>query len=898
MDVRDVRARAIERAFDGLRAMDHGREDDDGRTTTETDENARRRREKTREKSAKTPSSRTNEDIERARAFRRAFASTNDGDGDGDEVGDENDERARAFRRALMKRMEGDEGEESPSASARASAGAALVARMSARVFVREFAELSAMYGKLVSVDLDGMRQGNDLGDGRMRGRGAARARERGLATALTRARALSDASGVRRDAATCVETVIPSALRAMSRGNVRAYELARVAATTHPNALRANACGLEAACAKALRESSRASERQAAIRLLATLPRVAGDAQAWSEYARRLMRVASDGMNRAFEGAEDGAARRALDAALEPAGEAAPAGFGVGGLGATAIECAITGMRCLEEMLRTRFSTAVPMPNAAVVELVARALDVDGGAAVAVPGTLPTPVDPELVFELPRVHEAALALLEALLVSAQTTAIPQAGRIARALEGVLRRSAPTAAHLDRSKPARSCMRARARAHDTIASACYALGGACASGELASAVAAYVIQDAKPRGARKSAVDGATKENTSSGKKRKKKGGAWGAATAEGLNDLNTAALLDDMNGPAAGTTAMEAMKLQTSALHALAAFCNVGGAMLAPSVRTKLDSAVAHATAQVIERPLWDDFDDIMVRRRDAVYDALLASVLAPRPFRSPNLPLAIAVFSKGAQDPATSKKCTQAAMAINALLHPSAPPLAPQALAPPREEHDDRTNDVAPQWSMFASYHEAPRDKIAPNASRASAIDAEPANAPKVARTTVRAASPTANASPIEDEDADHEMDIDATTSAMPEIRESVPFLGASAASGGFGAIAKSTPAFASTTKAPPYDFISLSAAPTKNARTRAEMWEITSEPIDLGNGKPKVVMALSDDSDGELPEIHSGTTDEDDDDEVAEENDGDASDEDDGEEENEDEENEEEE
>ena len=45
---------------------------------------------------------------------------------------------------------------------------------------------------------------------------------------------------------------------------------------------------------------------------------------------------------------------------------------------------------------------------------------------------------------------------------------------------------------------------------------------------------------------------------------------------------------------------------------------------------------------------------------------------------------------------------------------------------------------------------------------------------------------------------------------------------------------------------------------------------MWDTNPEPVGLGSGKSKVVMELSDDSDGELPEIHSGDDEDDEDDE----------------------------
>ena len=757
-----------------------------------------------------------------------------------------------------------------------------LSASCGTRAFVRALGAWSGILAEGVRADGDGAS-----------GARAASARRDALRTTLTRAAGLVDVPGVRKDASSAIAVAMPGVLKALARGVVDAFALVTTCARLHPSALRAHAATLETQCVTTLAESTNARVRESAVVLLASLPRISGDPATWSEHARRLMCAAQNALNRAFEGAEDGDLKRQLDAMLTPQNESLPVLLGA--LGGDDVEDAITSMRCLEEMLQTRFSTPVPLPNAAVTTLAARVLNVDGTAVASVPGLPPSPVSPELIIALPRLHTAALALLEAILRTASTTAIPQAGRVARALEGILRRGAPTASHFEQGEPFRMCMHVRACAHDAIATAAYALGGASASGELAAAVAAYVIQDAKPCGTGKSAMANVGNKAHASGKKRKK-GGAWGAATAEGLNDLTTAAILDDMSGPTAGSAATEAAKLQTSALRALTALCNVGGAMLSPNVRTKLDSAVAQATAQVNELTFTDDVEDVMANRRDAVYDALLASVLAPRPFRSPNLPLAVATFSKGAEDPATAKKCTQLAMALNALLHPSAPPLAPQAIAPPREDADARSNGAAPQWSTFAAYHEASKDNVASNALRASVNDYYKANEPiKAADITSVDVAPSVDA-PVNAATADdRDMDVDAAVEFTPAAPVAVPkthetaratFQSSAAASSGFAVAAKSAPtsfAQSSAATAPPNDFISFSAAPPKSARTRADMWETNPEPVGLGSGKSKVAVELSDDSDGELPEIHTGDDEDDSDEEEEEEDDDDDGDDD---------------
>ena len=159
------------------------------------------------------------------------------------------------------------------------------------------------------------------------------------------------------------------------------------------------------------------------------------------------------------------------------------------------------------------------------------------------------------------------------------------------------------------------------------------------------------------------------------------------------------------------------------------------------------------------------------------------------------------------------------------------------------------------------------------------------EPIKAADIAAVDV---APSADA-PVNAETADeHDTDVDAVVEftpaapvAVPKTQETAraPFQSSAAASSGFAAAAKSAPtSFAQSSTAPPNDFISFSAAPPKSARTRADMWETNPEPVGLGSGKSKVAVELSDDSDGELPEIHTGDDDDDDDDDDDGDGDGD--------------------
>ena len=750
----------------------------------------------------------------------------------------------------------------------------------SARAFVERFGRVALMLGERVKAAEEGEASAET------------RAACEALRETLTRAGGLVDVPGVRKEASTAISTAAGGLLRMLSQSSVDGFALATTCARAHPGPLRPHLRALEEACGKTVSSCADADARRGAIRCLAALPRIAGDAGSWSEHARRVMYAAHSAMNDAFEGAEDGESKRQLETTLAPQNEPVPKPIVDGKWTLGVIEAVIAMMECLEEMLTSRFACPVNVPCSAATTLVSRALACDGTAISAVPGLPPSPVAPELILALPRIHRAALGVMRALLESARTSALPQGGRVARALEGVLRIGAPTPSDVENGEPIRHCMRVRADAHDTVAVASYALGGAFASGELASAVAAYVIQDSKPCGTGKCALALKSDKNKSGSKKRKK-GGTWGSATAEGLDDLTTAAVLDDMSGPTAGSAALDALRLQTSALRAIAALCTTGGAMIIPGIRSRMDAAVAQAATHCCDLASpWIDTDASRADRRQAALDALLASVLAPRPFRSPNLPLAVSIFSKGSHEQQTSRQCLRASLALNALLHPAAPPLASQAIAPPVERAEPGGAAATPQWGSLMSIENQTDRADAADALRASVADyyktstAEPVAPPAVEPPETRADGNDDDTAPAARDDDAHDLHMDDASTVAPAPTQKPDSTSAfrDAPTDGF-ASAAAGPAFAAPAPVvePPDDFISFSA-PT-SARSNADMWETAREPVGLGTGASKVPVELSDDSDGELPEIHSGGDDDD-----SDENDDDDDENDDDDDENE--------
>ena len=102
---------------------------------------------------------------------------------------------------------------------------------------------------------------------------------------------------------------------------------------------------------------------------------------------------------------------------------------------------------------------------------------------------------------------------------------------------------------------------------------------------------------------------------------------------------------------------------------------------MLPAGVRTLADAAAAEAASRAFLAAtsvgsgsgMLEARVPAAVRARRAAYALLLASTLAPRPFRATNLPLAASLFRAATlRDPALSNEAARAALAVEALLHP----------------------------------------------------------------------------------------------------------------------------------------------------------------------------------------------------------------------------------
>jgi hypothetical protein len=392
-----------------------------------------------------------------------------------------------------------------------------------------------------------------------------------------------------------------------------------------------------------------------------------------------------------------------------------------------------------LAEQLRAPFPSAQGVPVAAdlVLGAVRRALAADGAGVAVAPGLPATAAPAEALAALPAAHVAACDALAALLEAGGGACVRLAGPVARALDGVLRAGAGGGTNSDAyrgrrtgngdgvSKPS-TCASIRAAAYRAAAAAARALGPASAAGELALFVVPHAARDAvfgwgsggdessPASGTAARGVDAKTKMSKS---RKKGAGGAWGRAGADEMDAyLAAGGLMDRRGGLAGGGLGHNADFVREAALDALEAIVTSGGAMLPANVRTLADAAAAEAASKAVlaatagygsgTTQSLESRSPMAVRARRAAYALLLASTLAPRPFRATNLPLAASVFRAArVKDAALSAEAARAALAVEALLHPAAPPLHPRAIAPPRRDMNGGVSDGMYETGAFGN-------------------------------------------------------------------------------------------------------------------------------------------------------------------------------------------------
>ena len=704
------------------------------------------------------------------------------------------------------------------------------------------------------------------------------------------------------------------------------------------------------------------------AARALARLPRagaaafrgasgIADPRSAFSQQMRRVLIALHDELDgglRNMETASGDAFAKQARTALVPAGGAAPPALG-GDESArrraekkesraeTHLDRATRLFGLLACAFRAPFPSAagVAVPADLVLGAVRRALAADGAGVAAAPGLPATAAPAEALAALPAAHAAACDALAALLEAGGAANARLAGPVARALDGVLRAGAgglnrgsgsdasgkPGSGDGD-ARPA-TCATTRAAAYRVAAAAARALGPASAAGELALFVVPHAASDAVfgwGSGGDARSVDAnlhagvkskAVKSKAQSGRKKARgSGGAWGRAGADEMDAyLASGGLVDRRGGLAGGGVGSAADAVREAALDALEAIVTSGGAMLPAGVRTLADAAGAEAASRAFLAAtsvgsgsgsgMLEARVPAAVRARRAAYALLLASTLAPRPFRATNLPLAASLFRAATlRDPALSNEAARAALAVEALLHPAAPPLHPRAIAPPRDfglgidtarggfgddvyggdtlggatwggDARDTQRRAAPAWGDAAPApvvsseetegasddDDAAGDDAAASPSGASlppAVAPTKRDAPERTKPAKRESSP-----PASPRGAKTAKRSEAEGEGVPV--EGVPVEGVPepAAPAGRASRSRAAPVAKPAPEPKPKRQTAKEKAAAAKAAAAAQAAAAASKPksvgLGLGSGKSSVALALSDsDSDGELPEI----------------------------------------
>ena len=574
----------------------------------------------------------------------------------------------------------------------------------------------------------------------------AAVAAARAMSEILRRAGAMMDVPGVRKEAATVVQRALPSILAWLDdEGSGRdaaaaALDFIKAALVGHPAALRPRADALERSLVRAAysRGVFDTAVRDAAVGCVAAFPRIgsaptanaggapADSARAWSSTCRRALIAVHANLDLALEGAEPMNAGASSKAKLIPAGEEPPPplGFdaaaeidGANGRPSSpvALRRAIAMLRVIAAMLRAALPTAsaAPVPAELILAAARRTLDCDGAASSAAPGLPAIALRVETLAALPDAHVAAADVVVALVECGGVAMTALAGPVARLVDSCLRRGDGSGRRKEGGVVGGggggwgTCAGVRVAMYAVAAAAARRMGAGAVAGDLAAAVVPAAARDAVlgwdgsgAPGASSAAAAArrASKTGTTDGKKRKKgKGGAWGTAGAAEMEEyIASGGLIDRRGGVAGGGFAAGTASTRAAALDCLEAVLTAAGAALKPSVRTLADAAaaeaasaaVAAATAPPSSPAFLEASTPAQLAVRAAAYDALLASVLAPRPFRPTNLALASALFRRARTfDPALARVAGRAMMCLEAVVHPAAPPLHPRAIAPPRE-------------------------------------------------------------------------------------------------------------------------------------------------------------------------------------------------------------------
>ena len=525
-------------------------------------------------------------------------------------------------------------------------------------------------------------------------------------------AASLEAAPSLRRDVAGLLSKAVPALLTAPQAGTAVSRQLTHAsldlllatAGGACAGGLRAHLDAVETFAASVVLDVAAVTWHgsddacvDAAIAVLACLPRVTGDAAAWSHHARRVLLAAHASLDAAMRSCESQAAaassRGGLDAPGEPSARPFASGSSVGQTHPShAARLASRWLHVAASMLRAPFPVPVPFPASALHGLIARVLTCDGTPTAPVPGVRPAPSSPALLFALPGLHTDALDVLDAALASAGRQGLLM---VAHMFMHTLRTALRSGVALpssgsdgDDAFAVPPCPAVRVRLYSTVEHFLHVFGSSFAVALGPDIVHAARHDLAIPRHAIRVSSSAGDQAGGGAGSKKRKKetdANAGGATTKSILAGATPDLAAYGAIGPAGA-------RVRAAALGALAAVCTVAAGALPETCRADLDALVAHAaTSSAAHAQLpgaWDARAPDAMAERDTALSALLACVLAPRPGRSPYLPLALSLCRQGiasapdsGRDAQLIRTCWTSMLALEALIHPVAPPRALRA-------------------------------------------------------------------------------------------------------------------------------------------------------------------------------------------------------------------------
>ena len=347
------------------------------------------------------------------------------------------------------------------------------------------------------------------------------------------------------------------------------------------------------------------------------------------------------------------------------------------------------------EEMLNLKeFPVFVSVPIQSICELAKRVLKCNGTPISQSPGLPPGVPSPRLSAKLPCTHEKALMLLNATISATKITFAPTCGFACTMLDDCLRNTAAN----DRTGEVTNAS-VRCAAYDVSINLANTLGAGAVKSFIWDSIALHAIEDAAATFTNVSFIRASSaRQHQSQQQRKRKKHGAHGVETEQDPEIIREiAARVDNDILLAGGMTASNRVLTSTAALKCLAAFLRVGGASISGSARRAIDDVVAAAYESSVIEPFNLYRDETCKRMLEdlkaAKTEALLASTLAPTSHRPRNSALTFASFAN-----TCDVASVHARVALESLLHPSAPPLLERA----SNSLKNATREEKVKWSL----------------------------------------------------------------------------------------------------------------------------------------------------------------------------------------------------